>query len=179
MTLVLLIGGARSGKSELAVRVARGQRARVAFVATAEAGDEEMRARIAAHARERPSGWRTIEEPLALAPALAAIDGSDCVIIDCLTLWTANALAVSDAETVLEQAAAAAQRAAARSGLTIAVTNEVGLGIVPDNPLGRGYRDLLGRVNATWARAADRAYLVVAGRSLALAPADELIEDLA
>jgi adenosyl cobinamide kinase/adenosyl cobinamide phosphate guanylyltransferase len=179
MTLVLLIGGARSGKSALALRLARGQRAGVAFLATAQAGDEEMRERVAAHARERPGDWTTIEEPLALTAALAAIDGRDCVIIDCLTLWAANALEASDAEAVLEQAAAAARLAAARDGLTIAVTNEVGLGIVPDNPLGRAYRDLLGRVNAIWAQAARRAYLVVAGRALALAAADELIEGLA
>jgi adenosyl cobinamide kinase/adenosyl cobinamide phosphate guanylyltransferase len=179
MALVLLLGGARSGKSALALRLAGGQRAGVAFIATAQAADEEMRERIARHARERPAGWRTIEEPLALADALAAIDNRDCVVIDCLTLWTANALAASDAAAVVEQADAAARLAATRAGLTIAVTNEVGLGIVPDNPLGRGYRDLLGHVNSIWARGARRAYLVVAGRALELAVADELIEGLA
>lgn len=176
MTLVLLIGGARSGKSALALELARGQAAPVAFLATGEPRDAEMAARIARHAAERPAGWRTIEEPLALAVALGTLDPSECVVIDCLTLWTANALAVRGAQAVEDEAAAAAALAAGRAALAIAVTNEVGLGIVPDNPLARGYRDLLGRVNAIWAQAAQAAYLVVAGRALALARAGELID---
>jgi len=174
MALTLLIGGARSGKSALALALAAAQSAPVAFVATAQPGDAEMAGRIAAHARERPAAWRTIEEPLRLSEALARIDAGHCAIVDCLTLWTANALAVADARTVTRDAAEAAAVAAARSGLTIAVTNEVGLGVVPDNPLGRSYRDLLGRVNAIWAAAAGEAYLVVAGRALALAAPGEL-----
>jgi adenosyl cobinamide kinase/adenosyl cobinamide phosphate guanylyltransferase len=175
MALVLLIGGARSGKSTLALRLAAAQPAPVAFIATAQAGDEEMAARIAVHVGERPPHWRTIEEPLALGEALAGLDGGDCAIVDCLTLWAANALAAGDPDAVERDAAAAAAVAAARAGLTIAVTNEVGLGIVPDNPLARSYRDLLGRVNAIWADAAAEAYLVVAGRALALDAAAALI----
>jgi len=178
MTLTLLIGGARAGKSELAQRLALAQHAPVSLLATAHAGDAEMAERIAAHRRARPAGWRTIEEPLALGAALAALDGSSCVIIDCLTLWAANALEANGAARAARDAAAAARVAAERGGLTIAVTNEVGLGIVPDNPLGRSYRDLLGRVNAIWAQAAQRVYLVVAGRALALSDADALIEGL-
>jgi adenosylcobinamide kinase / adenosylcobinamide-phosphate guanylyltransferase len=172
MPLVLLIGGARSGKSELAVRLAQEQTAPVVFVATGEAGDDEMRARIDQHRRERPPTWQTIEAPVQLHETLETIDEKSCVIVDCLTLWAANALdrlGTVDAET---HARAAAATAAARAGLTIAVSNEVGLGLVPDNPLGRSYRDLLGRVNTLWADAADRAYLLVAGRALPLTKTD-------
>jgi adenosyl cobinamide kinase/adenosyl cobinamide phosphate guanylyltransferase len=168
MPLVLLIGGARSGKSELALRLACEQDAAVVFVATGEPGDSEMTARIEQHRRERPSSWQTIEEPLHLHDTLAAIDERSCVLIDCLTLWTANALERLGAAATEKQAAAAAECAGARTGLTIAVSNEVGLGLVPDNPLGRTYRDLLGRVNTLWAEAAERAYLLVAGRALPL-----------
>lgn len=169
MSLVLLIGGARSGKSALALRLAREQQASVVFVATGEPGDHEMAARIEQHRRERPSSWQTIEEPLHLQDTLAAIDQRSCVVIDCLTLWAANALERLGAADAAKEAAAAAEQAGARTGLTIAVSNEVGLGLVPDNPLGRNYRDLLGRVNTLWAEAAERAYLLVAGRALPLA----------
>jgi adenosyl cobinamide kinase/adenosyl cobinamide phosphate guanylyltransferase len=178
MPLVLLIGGARSGKSELALRLAREQTAPVVFLATGAAGDDEMTARIDQHRRERPPTWQTIEEPLQLRETLETIDEKSCVIVDCLTLWAANALerlGAADAET---HAGAAAATAAARSGLTIVVSNEVGLGLVPDNPLGRSYRDLLGRVNTLWANAAERTYLLVAGRPLPLMRTDALEEFL-
>ena len=167
MTLVLLLGGARSGKSALAVRMAERQAAPVVFVATAEALDEEMRERIERHRRERPNGWQVVEEPLELEAALAAAPAESCVIVDCLTLWVSNLLEPHSAE-VEELATAAAAAAASRAGLTIAVSNEVGLGLVPVEPLGRAYRDLLGRVNAIWSEAAERAYFVLAGRTLPL-----------
>jgi adenosyl cobinamide kinase/adenosyl cobinamide phosphate guanylyltransferase len=176
MPLLLLIGGARSGKSKLAVRLAQEQTAPVVFIATSEAGDDEMRARIEQHRRERPPSWQTIEEPLRLRETLETIDARSCVVVDCLTLWTANALARLGAVHAETQAGAAAATAAARAGLTIAVSNEVGLGLVPDNPLGRSYRDLLGRVNTLWADAAERAYLLVAGRALPLTKTDALQE---
>src|SRR5207237_6102538 len=163
MTLVLLLGGARSGKSALAVRMAERQAAPVVFVATAEALDEEMRERIERHRSERPDGWHIVEEPLDLEAALAAALPASCVIVDCLTLWVSNLLESRGAE-VEELATAAAAAAASRAGLTIAVSNEVGLGLVPVDPLGRAYRDLLGRVNAIWSAAAEHAYFVVAGR---------------
>lgn len=178
MALVLLTGGARSGKSATAVRLASEQDAPVAFLATAQADDAEMEVRIARHREERPGAWRTIEEPLRLGEAIAAVDGSHCLVVDCLTLWTANALERLGAEAAEARAAAAAAAAAARPGLTIAVTNEVGLGLVPDNPLGRCYRDLLGRVNAIWAGVAERALLLVAGRALDLGRIDSLAEGL-
>jgi adenosylcobinamide kinase / adenosylcobinamide-phosphate guanylyltransferase len=173
VTLVLLLGGARSGKSALAVERARRWDGPVTLIATGEAGDEEMAERIRRHRAERPADWRTIEEPLDLAGALAAVDAGAAVLVDCLSLWVANLLGRGDGDAEVEQlASVAAAQAAARTGLTVAVSNEVGLGVVPDTPLGRRYRDVLGRVNATWAAVADEALLVVAGRTLRLeAPA--------
>jgi adenosyl cobinamide kinase/adenosyl cobinamide phosphate guanylyltransferase len=125
--------------------------------------------RIARHRAERPPGWQTIEEPRDLLGALTRADGGACVIVDCLSLWVANVLERGAVEQEAERAAAVA---GSRAGATIAVTNEVGLGVVPAVPLARAYRDALGRVNATWAAAADEAFLVVAGRLLPLARID-------
>jgi adenosylcobinamide kinase / adenosylcobinamide-phosphate guanylyltransferase len=169
VALTVLLGGARSGKSRLAVGLAVASGAPVTFVATGEPGDEEMAARIASHRAERPADWVTVEEPYALEAALASADPSDTVVVDCLTLWTANALdRDGEPERVLEAAASAAAAAARRDGLTIAVSNEVGLGIVPMEPLGRVYRDLLGSVNRVWVDASADAAFVVAGRLLRL-----------
>ena len=165
MSLVFLLGGARSGKSALALGLAAESGAPVVFVATGEAGDEEMAERIERHRRERPQHWTTVEEPVELGRALTAAPAGAAVVVDCLSLWVANLLELADVE---EEAARVAAAAAARPGLTVAVTNEVGLGIVPDNELARRYRDVLGRVNAIWADAADEAYFVVAGRALRL-----------
>jgi adenosyl cobinamide kinase/adenosyl cobinamide phosphate guanylyltransferase len=165
MTLVLLIGGARSGKSRLALERAEREGKPVSFIATGEAFDGEMTERIERHKAERPYAWATIEEPVELARALASVPAGVTAIVDCLSLWVAN---VFELEPVEALSAAAARAAAERPGLTIAVTNEVGMGIVPDNALARAYRDALGRVNAEWAEAADEAHLVVAGRTLSL-----------
>jgi adenosyl cobinamide kinase/adenosyl cobinamide phosphate guanylyltransferase len=167
VSLVFLLGGARSGKSALAVDLARRSEAPVVFLATGEAGDEEMAARIARHRAERPAGWTTVEEPRELAATVAAAPAAACLVVDCLSLWVANILE-RPAETVEAEAEYAADLAVTRAGLTVAVSNEVGMGVVPATPLGRAYRDVLGRVNATWARHADEAYLVVAGRRLRL-----------
>jgi adenosyl cobinamide kinase/adenosyl cobinamide phosphate guanylyltransferase len=170
VTLVVLIGGARSGKSRLAVELAQNAGKPVTFVATGWAGDDEMAARIARHREDRPSEWSTVEEPRELARALSAVDAGDTAIVDCLSLWVANL----DGEAPAD----AAEVASAREGLTIAVTNEVGLGLVPTNQLGRSYRDLLGRTNAIWADAADQALLVVAGRVLPLQRTTAVLERL-
>jgi adenosylcobinamide kinase/adenosylcobinamide-phosphate guanylyltransferase len=164
MTLVLLIGGARSGKSRLALERAAQEARPVCFIATGQALDAEMTDRIERHRAERPAAWTTVEEPVELERALAGAPEDATAIVDCLSLWVAN---VFESRPV-EELSAAAHVAAARPGLTIVVTNEVGLGIVPDNALARAYRDALGRVNAQWAEAADEAHLVVAGRTLAL-----------
>jgi adenosylcobinamide kinase/adenosylcobinamide-phosphate guanylyltransferase len=175
MALTVLLGGARSGKSRLAAELAAASGAPVTFVATGQAGDDEMELKIASHRAERPDSWLTVEEPYALEEALAAADPAHAVIVDCLTLWTANALArVGDPDVVLAAARSAAAVAAGREALTIAVSNEVGLGIVPLHPLGRTYRDLLGSVNRTWVDASAEAAFVVAGRALLLRDASGL-----
>jgi adenosylcobinamide kinase / adenosylcobinamide-phosphate guanylyltransferase len=175
VALTVLLGGARSGKSRLAVELAVASGSPVTFVVTGEALDDEMAARIAAHRAERPADWLTVEEPYALEEAVSAADPARTLVVDCLTLWTANALARDGKpDRVLEAATRAAAAAARREALTIAVSNEVGLGIVPIEPLGRVYRDLLGSVNYAWVEASADAALVVAGRALRLAAADGL-----
>lgn len=166
MSLIVLLGGARSGKSLLAQQLA-GEEA--TLIATARAGDAEMAERIRRHREERPPAWTTVEEPVDLRGALAAVAPDETVLVDCLSLWTANLLEAGWKDAMVEEEAdGVAVAAAARPGRTIAVSNEVGLGIVPVTPLGRRFRDVHGRVNASWARAADRAVLVVAGRMLEL-----------
>jgi adenosyl cobinamide kinase/adenosyl cobinamide phosphate guanylyltransferase len=151
----------------------------VVMVATAEALDQEMAERIERHREERPPSWTTVEAPLALLQAIEGAPEHGTVIVDCLTLWVANMLAGNEHDDVEKSASEAAAVAASRPGLTIVVSNEVGMGIVPDNPLGRSYRDLLGRVNAVWAAAADRAYLLVAGRVIPLTSAETLLSEFA
>jgi adenosylcobinamide kinase/adenosylcobinamide-phosphate guanylyltransferase len=170
--LILVLGGARSGKSAYAQRLARqlGGDA-VLFVATAEAGDDEMAQRIVQHQQSRPARWRTLEYPRHIGTALGAeLRGEAVVLIDCLTLLLSNViLALDDVSTA---AAAAAmqeeietllQVCRTSSATFIVVSNEVGLGLVPDTPLGRLYRDLLGQANQTLAAAAQTVYLMVAG----------------
>jgi len=170
MTLTLLLGGARSGKSALAVRMAAAWEGPVCIVATATAGDDETAARIERHRRERPAEWTVFEEPLAVADALRGA-GDAFVVVECLTLWVSNLLqdGRSDAE-VEDVARAAAELASSRESPTVVVSNEVGMGVVPSTDLGRMYRDLLGRVNALFAASADRTLLVVAGRAVELGP---------
>jgi adenosylcobinamide kinase/adenosylcobinamide-phosphate guanylyltransferase len=174
--LVLLTGGARCGKSQVALRLAQASGRPVVFVATGWAGDEEMRERIDRHRAERPAGWTTVEERLDLAGALHGVPGDACVVVDCLSLWVANLLEEGIEEGDVERLAVeAAAVAAARRGPVVAVTNEVGLGVVPASASGRRYRDALGRVNATWAAQAGRAALVVAGCAIPLPDADWLV----
>lgn len=178
--MTFLTGGARSGKSSIAVRRAQAVGKTVVLVATGQAddGDVEMADRIARHRAERPAGWRTIEEPTGLVTALREVGGpgaESCptVVVDCLSLWVANLMARGDDEaTTLEQAHALGRWGAAYPGTVLVVTNEVGSGIVPMHPLPRDYRDRLGRVNATVAGYADLAQLVVAGRTLTLDPVE-------
>jgi adenosylcobinamide kinase / adenosylcobinamide-phosphate guanylyltransferase len=168
MSLVVLLGGARSGKSQLALKLAERASAPVVFLATGEAGDDEMVDRIARHRQERPASWSTVEEPVELERAVGAVDDETTLVVDCLSLWVSNLIERRTGQEIEAAAEAAAQVAAARAGLTVAVSNEVGLGIVPGNALARAYRDVLGRVNALWVAAADEAYFVVAGRTIEL-----------
>ncbi|PKN81123.1 MAG: bifunctional adenosylcobinamide kinase/adenosylcobinamide-phosphate guanylyltransferase [Chloroflexi bacterium HGW-Chloroflexi-9] len=178
-------GGARSGKSTYAERLAARTGLPVTYLATMEAGDDELRIRVERHRAQRPSTWRTVEAPRALAETIAAAPDGDAALVDCLSLWVANHLfdlggdspsgeAVEALEHALDaQTSAVLEAARRRGGPVIFVTNEVGSAIVPEFALGRIYRDLLGRVNQQVARAADRAWLLVAGRALALPPPDE------
>ncbi|MGH9177815.1 MAG: bifunctional adenosylcobinamide kinase/adenosylcobinamide-phosphate guanylyltransferase [Acidimicrobiales bacterium] len=176
MALTVVLGGARSGKSALAVRTATAQARPVAFIATAEPGDEEMAARIAAHRAERPFGWRTVEAPVDLDGALRDCPPGAFVIVDCLTLWVSNLVGQGRDGGVVAEAVRAAATAAGRAGPTVVVSNEVGSGIVPADAGTRRYRDLLGEVNAAFVAAAGRAVLMVAGRALPLSPAEGLVD---
>lgn len=167
--LTVLLGGARSGKSALAIEMAAAGPGPVTFVATAQAGDAEMAARIEAHRRERPPEWATIEEPVALCRALGEVGSAGTVLVDCLTLWVSNMIGTgSPDEEVAGQALRAASLLSGRDGEALVVSNEVGSGIVPADALSRRFRDVLGRVNTLFCSRAANAYLVVAGRVLAL-----------
>jgi adenosylcobinamide kinase / adenosylcobinamide-phosphate guanylyltransferase len=169
MALSVLLGGARSGKSTLAVQRALAHPGPVCFIATATAGDTEMATRIARHREERPESWQTLEEPLELDAALARADSETLVILDCLTLWVSNQLATGVQDSEIEaHARRAAQRAAEHDAPVIAVSNELGMGIVPADPPTRRFRDVHGRVNATWVAYARKADLLVAGALLHL-----------
>jgi adenosylcobinamide kinase/adenosylcobinamide-phosphate guanylyltransferase len=169
VSLTFLLGGARSGKSALAVELAREWAGPVAFIATGEAGDDEMAERIRLHREERPDGWATLEVPLDLRQAVEKVPQESAIVLDCLSLWVSNLLGRGDEPAEVEsESAAVAALAARRQALTVVVSNEVGLGVVPATELGRRFRDVLGRVNAGWAQEAEHAALVVAGRSLPL-----------
>jgi len=174
MALTLLLGGARSGKSALALNRARASGRQVVFVATGSPSDPEMEARIERHREERaPDGWITVEASLDLGVAIQSCPGDACVVVDCLSLWVANLLEHGHDEAEISRLGREqARRAAARRAPTIAVSNEVGMGIVPAHLSGRRYRDALGRVNAAWADAAAGALLVMAGKVIRLETAD-------
>jgi adenosyl cobinamide kinase/adenosyl cobinamide phosphate guanylyltransferase len=175
MPLTFLIGGARSGKSTLAVGLASAAAAPVTVIATGEARDDEMAERIREHRRVRPPSWRTIEEPVELRRAVEAA-GSDVVVVDCLSLWVSNSMEAGSVEAaIIQDARDVAEALARRPEPAFGVSNEVGLGVVPMHPLGRAYRDVLGAVNAAWAAVADRSVLVVAGRALPLLDANEVL----
>jgi adenosylcobinamide kinase/adenosylcobinamide-phosphate guanylyltransferase len=168
-TSLFILGGARSGKSRFALAAQDAHR-RVAFLATAEARDPDMAARIARHRAERPSHWRTVEEPVALPARLAEVAPTvDAVVVDCVNLWVANLLLRGDDdETVLAAAEALAATIAARPSALTLVSNEVGLGVHPATEEGRRFRDVLGLVNQRVAAACDRVVLLVAGLPLTL-----------
>jgi adenosylcobinamide kinase / adenosylcobinamide-phosphate guanylyltransferase len=169
MALTFVLGGARSGKSALAVRLASAFGSPVVVVVTAEPRDDEMAARIGRHREARPSAWKTVEVPVELADAIRSLPDDASVLLDCLTMWVSNAMAAGGEDsTILGEAEDVASSLAGRFDHAVVVSNEVGLGIVPANALARRYRDLLGNVNAIFARAAARSYLMVAGRAVAL-----------
>ena len=170
-SLSLILGGRRAGKSTYAQRLAQDQAhgERVLFVATAEAGDEDMAARIRKHRSDRPAEWDTLEEPLdlvsALRPRLAAYN---TVLLDCLTLWVSNLMHAEGDRDVLFEVARLLDLYREQDASWIVVSNEVGLGIVPMTRLGRDYADQLGRANQLVASAADDVWFVAAGLPLNL-----------
>ena len=162
--IILITGGARSGKSQYAERRAIELGGRPLYVATAEANDEEMVQRIAEHRNRRGTQWRTIEEPLELAEALLAEHGkTDCALVDCLTLWISNLLIRRDDKYAREKVEELIEKLQQLNFHLVFVTNEVGSGIVPDNPLARKFRDLAGWTNQRMAQAANEVILMVAG----------------
>ena len=164
--LTLVIGGARSGKSRLAERLVTGSGRSRRYIATAQAWDDEMRARIARHVADRGDGWITVEAPLDLTSALAAAHPAEAVLIDCATLWLSNhLLAEHDLDAEADHLRAALTACASP---VIIVSNEVGWGIVPDNALARAFRDAQGRLNQQLAAQADLVLGVMAGLPMAL-----------
>ncbi len=184
--LILLLGGARSGKSSYAEKLVKTLGQRVIYVATAQAGDEEMQARIAVHRQARPPEWRTVEAPTGVGPAVStalAAGPADAVLLDCVTMLLSNLIlaGLSEADLELEHLDDAAARARVDAELDdllaafrasaipwVLVSNEVGCGVVPPYALGRVYRDLLGWANQRLAAEADKAYFMVAGFPLDL-----------
>lgn len=164
----LILGGARSGKSRHAEQLAEQSGSTVVYVATAEALDAEMEARIAHHRERRPGGWALVEEPLALATVLRAQAAPGrCLLVDCLTLWLGNLLA-ADAPRMAQEIDALYATLPTLPGEILLVSNEVGWGIVPDNALARRFRDEAGRLHQQLATLCDHVTLVVAGLPLAL-----------
>ncbi len=163
----LVLGGARSGKSRFAEGLANGHAGPKVYVASAEGGDAEMRARIASHRARRGEDWATLEAPLDAVGAIAGADASQSFILfDCVTLWVSNLMAVGrDVETEVMRLAALLPRIAGR---VVIVSNEVGLGIVPDNALARAFRDEAGLANQMLAEAADEVVFTAAGLPLKL-----------
>lgn len=177
-SLVLVGGGVRSGKSTFALARARSLGQRRAFIATAQAFDDEMRDRVALHRSERGDDFRTIEEPIAIAQAVTALDNIDVVVIDCLTIWLSNLLLrempmLAIFERVDELIAVLAQR----RFHAIIVTNEVGMGVVPESALGRAFRDLTGVAHQRFARHADEIDVAILGTVLRIKPGPVQIQD--
>ncbi|WP_342564721.1 bifunctional adenosylcobinamide kinase/adenosylcobinamide-phosphate guanylyltransferase [Paenibacillus sp. FSL R7-0345] len=168
---ILVTGGARSGKSGFAERLTLSLAGQAVYVATGQAFDDEMKARIDLHRRQREESggqWETVEEPLDLPGLLQQLSGGGAVLVDCLTLWLSNVLLAVESgpdrqERVEEEIARLEEAAAAFQGTLVLVTNEVGDGIVPEYALGRLYRDLAGRMNARLAAGCQQVFLVTAG----------------
>lgn len=162
---ILIIGGARSGKSRFAVELAKQFGRSIIYVATCRAADQEMRRRISRHRRERPASWKTLDVPLDPAAALIRLNSAPHgVLVDCLTMYVSQLLIDGKSDAHIQQQVHRLCQAIRRAPYpVIVVTNEVGGGVVPDSPLGRRFRDLAGLANQLAARSADEVYLLVAG----------------
>jgi adenosyl cobinamide kinase/adenosyl cobinamide phosphate guanylyltransferase len=164
---VLIIGGARSGKSRFALTLAEPYSNKT-LVATLEPKDEEMKARIKKHQRQRGKDWKVIEEPVRLAEAVRrAVAKSDCVVVDCITLWLSNLLLAGKTESEIGAEIKKLCKTVTRpKALVVVVSNEVGQGIVPADPLTRQFRDLQGKANQMLAAKTGEVYLMAAGIAL-------------
>ncbi len=163
--ITFVLGGARSGKSSYALDLAKKQKGKIAFLATCQALDKEMEKRIALHKNSRPSHWQSFEEPRDIEKVLRNSGNSfDLIIIDCLTLWVSNLLLARNSQAQIEAKIGAVLSAAKKvKAKIIFVANEVGLGIVPANKLGRDFRDIAGKVNQITAKNSDRVFFMVSG----------------
>jgi len=171
--LIFLLGGARSGKSRLAISLASGIGEPVTFIATAREEDDEMSRRIEDHRRQRPELWRVLEAPLDLEAGIESASDTDTIVVDCVTLWVSNLMIEHADEAILAMVGSVIATIGDRAGESIVVSNEVGSGLVPMNQVGRRFRDLHGRANQSFASAAHTAYLTVAGRALRLQDLDD------
>ncbi len=163
--IYFITGGARSGKSAFAEKLAGEMAGARAYIATAQALDPEMAARIERHRKDRGKAWETYEEPLAVAELLRKLSGRYAVaLLDCLTLWLSNVIAHPDGDrTIAERSDELIDAIRDFEGAVIVVSNEVGLGIVPDNPLARKFRDIAGIMNQKMAREAEEVYFTASG----------------
>lgn len=164
--MTLLVGGARSGKSDLAVKLGTAWDGDVLFAATAEPIDADMSARIDRHRLDRPDRWSTVEHPLFGAEQVAELSSDALLIVDCLTLLVSNLMYAED--PIVPHVSSLAAALAGRAGPSIVVSNEVGMGVHPETELGRAYRDQLGTANRVVAEHAETALLIMAGRALPL-----------
>lgn len=163
--IIFIVGGARSGKSSHAMRIAKESGKRVAFVATCEPKDDDLKKRVALHKRSRPGSWKTFEEPEKVARLVTKIGRKfDVVLIDCLTLLTSNLFLKGSGERSIRAETSSILAAIKKNGSrAIIVSNEVGLGIHPETKLGRDFRDIAGRVNQLVAKGSDQVIFMVSG----------------
>ena len=164
--LIFITGGARSGKSAFAQKLANNLSKRVIYIATAGARDKEMKLRIKIHRKNRPSHWKTVEREKNVTEVLSRIaEKNEVILLDCLTLLISNLL-LSGEEKILKEIRQLVNEVKKAKATVLIVSNEVGMGIVPDNRLARRFRDIAGRANQIVAQAADEVYLVVSGISM-------------
>ena len=166
--ITFILGGARSGKSQFALNLAKKTSKAVIFIATAIASDKEMRERIKLHRKNRPSYWKTIEEPKKLSSLIrGSPKKTELIIIDCMTIFISNLLLEGKSDHYVEGEISSILKTLGKSGFnSLIVSNEVGMGIVPDNPLARRFRDLAGKINQSIAKASNEVYFIVSGLAL-------------
>lgn len=167
--LIFILGGARSGKSAYALKLAEAMASKKLYLATAQALDKEMAEKIKKHKKQRGNNWTTIEEPIKLADVIRGDKKHDVILLDCLTLWVSNLMSKESgvrsqkSEVIYKNINQLISTCKKSKANIVVVSNEVGLGIVPDNPLARKFRDIAGIANQKMAEAADEVYFVAAG----------------